>query len=137
MGGWGWGAAVDSGQGGLCAGKGGAGRLWSAGAQLSQVGGPAVCSGWSRRRCPEVSVVSSGVGEMLNPQYPEVYRPPFFFGYIDIKNSCGGTPGMFRRPKVPNDNKKQLSLNFVSLLIPVFVDFPHVVLFAQEVFGGN
>lgn len=24
---------------------------------------------------------------------------------------------MFRRPKVPNDNKKQLSLNFVSLLI--------------------
>lgn len=44
---------------------------------------------------------------------------------------------MFRRPKVPNDNKKQLILNFVSLLIPVFVDFPHVVLFTQEVFGGN
>ena len=40
MGGWGWGAAVDSGQGGLCAGEGGAGRLWSTGAQLSQVGRP-------------------------------------------------------------------------------------------------
>lgn len=42
-------------------------------------GGPAVRSGRSRRRCPAVSVVSSGAGEMLNPQYPEVYRPPFFF----------------------------------------------------------
>lgn len=41
---------------------------------------------------------------------------------------------MFRRPKVPNDNKKHLSFSFVSLLIPVFIDFPHV-LFAQEVFG--
>ena len=100
--------------------------------------GLAVRNGRSRRRGP-VSVVSSRAGEMLNAQYPDVYRPFFFFffGYIDNKNSCGGTPGMFRRPKVPNDNKKQLSLNFVSLLIPVFVDFPHVVLFAQEVFGGN
>lgn len=42
---------------------------------------------------------------------------------------------MFRRPKVPNDNnKKHLMFSFVSLLIPVFIDFPHV-LFAQEVFG--
>lgn len=39
------------------------------------------------------------------------------------------------RPKVPNDNnKKHLIFSFVSLLIPVFIDFPHV-LFAQEVFG--
>lgn len=44
---------------------------------------------------------------------------------------------MFRRPKVPNDNKKQLSLNFVSLLIPVFVDFPHVVVLLRKSFGGN
>lgn len=78
----------------------GAGRLWSAGAQLRRWGACGVQ--WAEQRAhEEVSVVSSGVGEMLNPQCPEVYRPPFFFGYIDIKNSCGGTPGMFRRPKSP------------------------------------
>ena len=42
---------------------------------------------------------------------------------------------MFRRPKVPNDNKKQLIFNFVSLLIPVFVDFPHVVLLLRKSLG--
>ena len=59
----------------------------------------------------------------------------FFLGYIDIKNSCGGTQGMFRRPKVPNDNKKQLIFKFVSLLIPVFIDFPHVVLLLRKSLG--
>lgn len=46
MGGWGWGAAVDSGQGGLCAGKGGAGAAaerrgpaFAGGAALRAVGG--------------------------------------------------------------------------------------------------
>lgn len=40
---------------------------------------------------------------------------------------------MFRRPKVPNDkNKKQLIFNFVSLLIPVFIDFPHVLLLRKS-----
>lgn len=54
------------------------GLLRSAGAQLSQGGGP-VRSGQSRRRGPAVSVVSSGAGEMLKAQYPDVYRPFFFF----------------------------------------------------------
>lgn len=40
--------------------------------------GLAVRSGRSRRRGP-VSVVSSRAGEMLNAQYPDVYRPFFFF----------------------------------------------------------
>lgn len=42
---------------------------------------------------------------------------------------------MFRRPKVPNDNKKQLIFKFVSLLIPVFIDFPHVVLLLRKSLG--
>lgn len=43
---------------------------------------------------------------------------------------------MFRRPKVPNDrNKKQQIFNFVSLLIPVFIDFPHVVLLLRKSLG--
>lgn len=43
---------------------------------------------------------------------------------------------MFRRPKVPNDkNKKQLIFNFVFLLIPVFIDFPHVVLLLRKSLG--
>lgn len=40
---------------------------------------------------------------------------------------------MFRRPKVPNDrNKKQLIFDFVSLLIPVSIDFPHVLLLRKS-----
>lgn len=42
---------------------------------------------------------------------------------------------MFRRPKVPNDNKKQLIFNFVSLLIPILIDFPHVVLLLRKSLG--
>lgn len=43
---------------------------------------------------------------------------------------------MSRRPKVPNDeNKKQLIFNFVSLLIPVSIDFPHVVLMLRKSLG--
>ena len=41
--------------------------------------GLAVRSGRSRRRGPAVSVASSRAGEMLNAQYPDVYRPFFFF----------------------------------------------------------
>lgn len=40
---------------------------------------------------------------------------------------------MFRRPKVPNDNnKKHLIFSFVSFLIPVFIDFPHVLLLRKS-----
>ena len=44
--------------------------------------GLAARSGRSRRRGPAVSVVSSRVGEMLNAQYPDVYRPFFFFFFF-------------------------------------------------------
>ena len=60
------------------------GLLWSAGAQLSQWGGP-VRSGQSRRHGPAVSVVSSGAGEMLKAQYPDVYRPFFFLARLILK----------------------------------------------------
>lgn len=81
---------------------------------------------------------------MRSSQYPDFYRPGVgfclfcfvLFCWIDLQNSYGGSEGMFRRPKVPNDkNKKQPVLTFVFLLIPAFTDFPHVVLLLRKSLG--
>lgn len=48
MGGWGWGAAVDSGQGGLCAGKGSAGA--AAERRCPAFAGGRPCAQWAEQK---------------------------------------------------------------------------------------
>ncbi|MBZ3888015.1 Zinc finger protein 664 [Sciurus carolinensis] len=56
--------------------------------------------------------------------------------HTDIKNSCGGTQGMFRRPKIPNDkNRKQPMFTLVSLVIPVMIS--HMQAFRSGSLWGN